>query len=76
MKPCVKGFVAQTSQEVLKIVPNDDLKAKIEIDSRSIGFVKIGQQAAAAIITFIPVTILMIFFQQYITRVVLSGSDK
>ena len=38
--------------------------------------IKIGQQAAAAIITLIPVTILMIFFQQYITRVVLSGSDK
>ena len=38
--------------------------------------IKIGQQAAAAIITLIPVTILMIFFQQYITKVVLSGSDK
>ena len=38
--------------------------------------IKIGQQAAAAIITLIPVTILMIFFQQYITRVVLSGSNK
>ena len=38
--------------------------------------IKIGQQAAAAIITLIPVTILMIFFQQYITKVVLTGSNK
>ena len=38
--------------------------------------IKIGQQAAAAIITLIPVSLLMIFFQQYITKVVLSGSDK
>ena len=38
--------------------------------------IKIGQQAAAAIITLIPVTILMIFFQQYITKEVLTGSNK
>ena len=38
--------------------------------------IKIGQQAAAAIITLIPVTILMIFFQQYIIKVVLTGSNK
>ncbi len=38
--------------------------------------IKIGQQAAAAIITLIPVTILMNFFQQYITKVVLTGSNK
>jgi len=38
--------------------------------------IKIGQQAAAAIITLLPVALLMIFFQNYITRVVLSGSTK
>ena len=38
--------------------------------------IKIGQQAAAAIITLVPVSLLMIFFQQYITKVVLSGSNK
>tara|TARA_B100000749_G_scaffold224262_1_gene179580 strand:- start:569 stop:1402 length:834 start_codon:yes stop_codon:yes gene_type:complete len=38
--------------------------------------IKIGQQAAAAVITLIPVVLLMIFFQQYITKVVLSGSNK
>jgi len=43
---------------------------------RSTMDIKIGQQAAAAIITLIPVSILMIFFQQYITKVALSGSNK
>ncbi|MDC0195196.1 ABC transporter permease subunit [Alphaproteobacteria bacterium] len=38
--------------------------------------IKIGQQAAAAIITLIPVVVLMIFFQKYITRVILTGSEK
>ncbi len=52
MKPRVKGFVAQTSEEVLKIVPNDDLKAKIEIDSRSIGFVKTGKNVDVSIDSF------------------------
>ena len=38
--------------------------------------IKIGQQAAAAIITLLPVALLMIFFQKYITKVVLTGSNK
>ena len=43
---------------------------------RSTVDIKIGQQAAAAILTLIPVTILMVVFQRYITQVIFSGADK
>ncbi len=43
LKPSIKGFVAQTSEPVLQIVPTDKLKAKVEIDSRKIGFVSTGK---------------------------------
>lgn len=36
------GFVARTSEPILKIVPIDKLQAKVDIESRSIGFVKVG----------------------------------
>ncbi|WP_413678748.1 HlyD family secretion protein [Prochlorococcus sp. MIT 0916] len=46
------GYVAMTSQPVLKIVPLDQLIAKIEIDSRSIGFVQEGKLAEISIDSF------------------------
>ena len=46
------GFVAQTSQPVLQIVPSKNLLAKIEIDSRTIGFVKVGKTAEISIDSF------------------------
>ncbi len=46
------GFVAQTSQPVMKIVPLDNLIAKVEIDSRTIGFVKTGKEAEVSIDSF------------------------
>ena len=46
------GFVAQTSQPVMKIVPMDNLIAKVEIDSRTIGFVKTGKEAEVSIDSF------------------------
>ena len=46
------GYVAQTSQPILKIVPLDQLIAKIEIDSRTIGFVKKGRKAEISIDSF------------------------
>ncbi len=52
IKPTGKGFVASTSEPVLKIVPNDRLKAKIEIESRSIGFVSVGKKADISIDSF------------------------
>ena len=46
------GFVAQTSQPVMKIVPFDNLLAKVEIDSRTIGFVKQGKHVDISIDSF------------------------
>ena len=52
LQPKGPGFVAKTSQPVLQIVPNDNLIAKVEIDSRSIGFVRTGKKAEISIDSF------------------------
>ena len=52
LKPKGPGFVAQSSQPVMKIVPLDNLLAKVEIDSRTIGFVKTGKLAEISIDSF------------------------
>ncbi len=43
LKPWGPGYVAKTSEPVLKIVPFDDLHAKVEIESRTIGFVSLNK---------------------------------
>ena len=52
MKPKGPGFVARTSEPILKIVPIDNLLAKVEIDSRKIGFVKTGKKVDISIDSF------------------------
>ena len=52
LQPKGPGFVARTSEPVLKIVPNSNLIAKVEIDSRTIGFVKKGKLAEISIDSF------------------------
>ena len=52
LKPKGTGFVAQTSEPVMKIVPFSALQAKIEIDSSDIGFVRIGRPADISIDSF------------------------
>ncbi len=49
LQPQKPGFVAATGEPFLKIVPSENLVAKIEIDSRSIGFVTTGKKAAISI---------------------------
>jgi HlyD family secretion protein len=49
LKPRGPGFVAQTSEPILQIVPIDKLQAKVEIDSRTIGFISVGKQADISI---------------------------
>ena len=46
------GFVARSSEPVLKIVPQDNLQAKIEIQSNKIGFVNIGKKVDISIDSF------------------------
>tara|TARA_Y100001968_G_C19380445_1_gene730026 strand:- start:182 stop:1303 length:1122 start_codon:yes stop_codon:yes gene_type:complete len=50
--PKGRGYVARTSQPVLKIVPTSNLIAKIEIDSRTIGFVSTGKNTDISIDSF------------------------
>jgi HlyD family secretion protein len=52
LKPKAKGFVAQGSEPLMKVVPFNQLEAKVEIPSSDIGFVQIGQKADISIDSF------------------------
>ena len=52
LKPKAKGFVAQGSEPVMKVVPLNDLEARVEIPSSDIGFVRVGQKADISIDSF------------------------
>lgn len=52
MKANTPGFVTNTSDPVLKIVPNDNLVAKVFITNSDIGFVKEGMQVDVRIDSF------------------------
>ena len=49
LKATKPGYVGRSSEPILKIVPRKNLKAKIEIDSRKIGFVKVGKEVEISI---------------------------
>jgi hemolysin D len=52
LKPKAKGFVAQTSEPVLKVVPRDKLEARVEVPSKDIGFVSVNRPADISIDSF------------------------
>ncbi|AKG19992.1 HlyD family efflux transporter periplasmic adaptor subunit [Calothrix sp. 336/3] len=52
LKPSTPGFVANSSEPVLKIVPNQNLIAKVYITNRDIGFVRNGQDVDVRIDSF------------------------
>jgi len=52
LKPTGKGFVAQTSEPVLRIVPYDKLEARVEVASSDIGFVRLNKPADISIDSF------------------------
>ena len=52
LQPKGPGYVAKSSQPVLKIVPTSNLLAKVEINSRTIGFIKPGKEAEISIDSF------------------------
>ncbi|MDM7951869.1 MAG: HlyD family efflux transporter periplasmic adaptor subunit [Cyanobium sp. CZS 25K] len=52
LKPRSRGFVAQTSEPVMKVVPFDRLEARVEVPSRQIGFVSVGKPADISIDSF------------------------
>ena len=52
LKPTTEGYVAQSSEPIMKIVPFNDLEADIEIPSNKIGFVKVGMPVEINIDSF------------------------
>lgn len=52
LKPTTTGFVAQSSEPVLKIVPYNELEAAVEVPSNKIGFVRQGMPADISIDSF------------------------
>jgi HlyD family secretion protein len=44
LQPTGPGFVANTSEPILKIVPNDNLKAQVFVTNQDIGFVTTGME--------------------------------
>jgi hemolysin D len=52
LKPKGEGFVARSSEPILKIVPQDSLVAKVEINSNKIGFVSLGKKVDISIDSF------------------------
>lgn len=43
LKPTSRGFTAQSTQKVMKVVPMGSLEAKVEVPSNKIGFVQVPQ---------------------------------
>ena len=52
LKPRGSGFVNRDSMPVLKVVPFDNLEARVEIPSSDIGFVRVGQASDISIDSF------------------------
>jgi len=52
LKPKARGFVAQTSEPLMKVVPFDKLEARVEIPSKNIGFVSVGRPVDISIDSF------------------------
>ena len=52
LKPTNVGFVAQTSQPIMKIVPLENLEANVLVPSNKIGFVRKGMDADISIDSF------------------------
>lgn len=52
LKPSAPGFVANASEPVLKIVPEDSLKAKVYITNKDIGFIQTGMPVDVRVDSF------------------------
>ena len=52
LKPFGEGYVANSTETILKIVPKDNLIAIIDINTSDIGFVKIGKNVDLSIDSF------------------------
>lgn len=50
--PQKPGFVINTNEPILEIVPEDNLQARVEIESSKIGFVQVGKKVDISIDSF------------------------
>ena len=50
--PKKPGYVANTTEPIMEIVPEDNLQARVEINSSKIGFVQVGKKADISIDSF------------------------
>ena len=50
--PQKPGYVANTGEPIMELVPSDNLQARVEINSSKIGFVKVGKKADISIDSF------------------------
>jgi len=50
--PQKPGYVINTSEPILEIVPEDNLQARVEIESSKIGFVQVGKRVDISIDSF------------------------
>ena len=49
LRPKGVGFVGRSSEPIMKIVPTDSLRARIEIENRTIGFIDVGKKVDVSI---------------------------
>ncbi len=49
LQPKKTGYVVQSGESIMKIIPLNKLQAKVEINSEKIGFIRVGQKAAISI---------------------------
>ncbi len=52
LKATKPGYVATATESIVKVVPIDRLKAKVEVDSNKIGFVLVGKKVEISIDSF------------------------
>ena len=49
LQPKKTGYVVQSGESIMKIIPLNKLQAKVEINSEKIGFIRVGQKADISI---------------------------
>lgn len=72
------GFILSWVEFLTPLIFTNDIKVSTVALGmfRSTIDIQVGQQAAAAILTLLPVALLMVVFQRLITQVLMTGADR
>ncbi len=83
IRPCIlAGFVFAFILSWIEFLTPLIFTNSLKISTVALGMfrstidIQIGQQAAAAVLTLLPVALVMIVFQRLVTQVMLAGADK